>query len=431
MKTIVSRSLRVAAVGALICGSALHGQEALPWGQDPDLSIVDEGKGISTGAKVVLWPINRVADFFDMFSLQFGFGFGMHLKYHATRTLQGGVGAAAVSRIGFDQRHVGICNDSIAELAVLPFRLEYFKRQNAFGTFPEFRLPEDMPRLHTWRTKYRDRFSFGAEGTLIIFNSGWAAHPVEMPDFFLGLVGVDYMADDNPPRWTGRKRTKMSEDQFNSIKRVVIVPSRVVAETSVRMERADGLDVYYDRRVKETLFTIGGEAKDKTAAAEMNQYLKNAGFSLQRHLLEDVHRTLAVDCNWDVVDIDETMEYFDKHAVVKTHGGQAVKRLPNYAGLVEHYGADVVLDVRVWEWGIWRTKLTESATMRLDCEFKLIKHPENEVLLDTRVLSSPTDKSGLVLTEFAKNEGKLLVRETKQACEVVGASFKDRLVESK
>ena len=71
--------------------------------------------------------------------------------------------------------------------------------------------------------------------------------------------------------------------------------------------------------------------------------------------------------------------------------------------------------------------------MRLDCEVKLIAQPSNEVLFDARIVHCPMEKGGLSLLEFAK-AGKTddnLMDESRQACDVVMAKFKDMMLEQK
>jgi hypothetical protein len=133
---------------------------------------------------------------------------------------------------------------------------------------------------------------------------------------------------------------------------------------------------------------------------------------------------------WDVVDVDETVEAFHRYAAAKSYRGQHVRRLPNYAGLCRHYKADAVLDVRVWEWGIWRRRVKGVGTMRMDCEYKLLAHPENELLLDIRLVADAKEKRGMTITDFALNGGEALVRESREAADVVTAKFADALVET-
>jgi len=398
---------------------------------DRDRRIVDEGEKPGAVPHILLYPVNRVCDLLDLLSVQLGFGFGVHVNAHATRALQMGMGASAVSRLGFDRRRAGLCNDAKAELSLLPFTLEYFKRQNAFGAFHDYSTGRGMPYLYT---RHRDYWAVGAEATVAIINIGAEVHISELPDALLGFFGIDYLRDDWPHSGSGQEKNDLSPEDAGAIQRVVIVPSRIVGERSTRMERAHGLGVYYHRFAAErfwgrigTLFSAG---RDQRLGEEFNAHLMAKGFDVHRELLERAHRILVVRRRWDVVDIDETLEAFHKHAVTKSYKGQQILRLPNYPGLLRHYRADAVLDVRLWEWGIWRNRIKSVGTMRLDCEYKLITHPANHVALDIRFVADAQEKQGMTLADFSRDQGAILVRETREAADVVSAQFADALVET-
>jgi hypothetical protein len=216
------------------------------------------------------------------------------------------------------------------------------------------------------------------------------------------------------------------------IKRVVIVPSRVVADKRVRMETADGIGVYYRRQSAEKFWgPLGAGGSDAATAADFSRFLAQKQFSIHRELLERMARVTMVSCKWDTVATEPMLQAFDAHSVVKEYRGQKIRRVPNYARLAAYYGADAVLDVRVWEYGIWRLNGTDKAVMRLDCEVKLIAQPSNEVLFNARIIHCPDKKGGMSLLEFAQAGKKSdnLTDETRQACDAVMAGFKDMMLE--
>lgn len=417
-------------------GSAIGGPEAsgeMPWYQgDTDRVIRDEGDIPGIWTKIGCYPVNRVGDLLDMFSLQLGFGFGLHVNGHATRAAQVGFGGTAVSRFGFDGRQGGLCNESKAEFSLLPFSWESFRRSNAFGGFGDYSIPEDSATLYRL---HRDYAGVGAEATAAIVNVGAEAHPIEVLDFVVGLVGLDLCSDDYPGPWNGNARMAMDAEAVAKIKRVVIVPSRVVADKRVRLEAADGIGVYYSRFPAERYWGLLGaltvEGSDSQVATEFSGHLAQNQFSIHQELLERMARLAMVSCKWDVVSTVDTLKAFDAHAVVKEYRGEKVKRLPNYARLAAFYGADAILDVRIWEYGVWRKPGTDTGVMRLDCEVKLIAQPSNKVLFDARIVHCPLKKGGLSLVEFAKSGKKEdnLMDESRQACDVVTASFKDMMLE--
>ena len=404
-----------------------------PWYQeDTDRVIRDEGDIPGVWTKIACYPVNRLGDLLDIVSLQVGFGFGLHVNGHATRAMQVGFGGNAVSRFGFDGRQGGLCNESKGEFSLLPFTLESFRRTNAFGGFTDYSIPEDSATLYRL---HRDYAGVGAEATAAIVNVGAEAHPLEVFDFVFGIFGMDLSGDDYPRAWDGNARISMDETAAAKIKRVVIVPSRVVDDKRIRLESAEGMGVYYNRFPAERYWGLLGtlcvKSSDVQAATEFSNHLAQKQFSIHRELLERMARMAMVSSKWDVVSTDEMLKAFAAHAIVKEYHGEKVKRLPNYAKLAAYYGADAVLDVRVWEYGIWRQPGTDTGVMRLDCEVKLIAQPSNEVLFDARIIHCPLKKGGLSLLEFAKAGKKEdnLMDESRQACDVVTATFKDMMLE--
>jgi hypothetical protein len=397
-----------------------------------DSVIRDEGPIAGTLAHIGYYPVNRAGDFLDMLQLQLGFGFGLHVNAHATRAMQVGFGGSAVSRFGFDGRQGGLSTETKGEFSLLPFSMEGFTRHGAVGGLADYRLPEDIAVLYRVHRSYT---GLGAEATAGILNVGAEARPAQAFDFVTGLFGVDLFSDDYPRAWDGNSRPSMSDEALAKVKRVVIVPSRVVADKRIRMGAGDGVGVYYKRRVSEKywglLGSLGGSGTDRRAAAEFSSHLSKSQLSVHRELLDRMARITMTGCKWDTVATEPMLKAFDEHAVVKHYRSEHVKRLPNYAKLAAYYGADAVLDVRVWEYGVWRKNDADSGVMRLDCEVKLIAQPSNEVLFDARILHCPDNKDGLSLLEFARAGKKAdnLVDETRQACDVVMTHFKDMMLE--
>ena len=412
--------------------AALAAQQAPAWHEtDRGRRITDEGPKPGIAAHIALYPVNRVLDLFDLVSFQFGFGFGVHANVHATRALQAGGGASAVSRLGNDRRGVGICNDAKAEISILPFSAEYFKRQNAFGTFHDYTPGRDLPWLYK---KHRDYWGVGGDTTLVLVNVGLEGHLLEAPDAVLGFLGIDVLRDDWPKRSLVTRPVSLRAAAARGITRVVVVPSRVVAERSTHLERAHGLGVYYRRPAAQRFFGLLGSAavagQDRRARREFNTYLDRRNFDVHQILLDRIDEALAVRKEWGTITPKDILQTYQKHAVTKAYRGLRVRRLPNYPGLARRHGADAVLDVRVWEWGIWRFRTANVATMRLDVEYKLIAYPQNRVLLNVRLANEAKQKKGMSLVEFARDEGAALIQETRDAAEIVHAKFADFIVET-
>jgi hypothetical protein len=391
--------------------------------------ITDEGPAPSVGYKIVTYPVNRFADLMDVLSFQFGFGFGMHANVHATRLAQAGLGGAAVSRLGWDGRRFGLCNDTKSEVSLLAASAEYYKRQNAFGFFKDY---DGSQRPWLYRD-HRDYWGAGSEVTLAILNAGWEFHVKEVPDLFLGVLGIDYRHDDFPKPQRGHLKPKLDPADAKRIKKVVLCPSRVISDSMTRMATAQEVGAYFYRYPREVAAGRFGEFcgadDDREASRQFSGLLKDQQVDLYRNLLEDIERSVIVDMGWEVVDIDETLSFFEQHAGVKTHRGQKIRRLSDYRKLAEYYGADAVLDIRVWECGVWRQTLADKGVMKMDVEAKLIAFPENRVLFDARVVSQKDPDAGQPLLSFAAQDGERLAREVKEGCNVITAQIRDFLVE--
>ena len=399
--------------------------------QTGSAQINDEGPAPSLGYKIVTYPFNRLLDLMDVTSFQFGFGFGLHANYHMTRMAQAGLGSYATSRLGWDGRRLGLCNDTKAELSVLAASGEYYKRQNAFGTFKNY---DGSQRPWIYRD-HRDYWGVGAEATLFIVNAGWEFHIKEVPDLFLGIIGIDYRHDDFPKPQRGHRKPTLSSADAKQIKKIVLCPSRVVSDSMTRMATKNDVGAYFYRYPREVaagrLGEFTGVDNDREVSEQFSGMLADQNLDVYRQLLEDVERSVVVDMGWEVVDIDETLAFFENHAVVKRQRGQKILRLSDYRKLAEYYGADAVMDVRVWECGVWRQAMADKGVLKMDVQTKLISFPENKVLFDVRVVSQKDMAAGQPLLFFAAKDGERLVHEVQQGCEVISAKTKDFLVEDK
>jgi hypothetical protein len=217
--------------------------------------ILDEGRQASIGQKILLYPVNRFGDLMDVLTFQFGFGFGLHANVHATRLAQAGVGGSAVSRLGWDGRRFGLCNDTKSELSVLAASAEYYKRQNAFGFFKDY---DGTQRPWLYRD-HRDYWGVGSEATIFILNAGWEFHVKEVPDLFLGILGVDYRHDDFPKPQRGHKKPKLSTADARRVKKVVLCPSRIVSDSMTRMATHNVIGSYFYRYPREVAAGRFGE----------------------------------------------------------------------------------------------------------------------------------------------------------------------------
>lgn len=435
---LVVLGIAVCAAGVARSASGDVAEEGIPAGanwylHERESDVTDEGKPVHIAAKVAAYLPNRLGDLFDIFSLQVGVGFGAHVNVHGTRALQVGLGAATGSRIGFDRGQVGVVNESRSEFSLLPINIESFQRTTAGSNFRPYKTSEDLP----WRDKkFRDYWGIGAEVTAGIPSVRFEFHPTEIPDFLLGLFGFDFRHDDIP-RKAHVKRISLSKNRrmVDRVKRVVIVPSRVVQSRDTRMSVSEGVGVYQSRYSSE--FTAGllgtelAKGSDRRAAGDLTEHGKNVDFDMLTRLLGDTERTVAVDLEWEVVeDIEKTKGLFEnpKMRVEKRNEDMSYLRLPNYPGMAKFYGADAVLDVRLWEWGVWRQTLSDNDVVALAVQYRLIKFPENVVLFDWLVVSRDLEKQSGPLAGEGGNPAEF-VKESKEVCDVVSAKLRDLICE--
>ncbi len=429
-KTKHTRKIRNLIVTGLLTASFGYADPAPSFLTQPaSVRINDEGPEPSVGYKIAAYPLNRFLDLMDVMSFQFGFGFGLHANVHMTRMAQAGAGSYAISKLGWDGRRAGLCNDTKAELSVLAASGEYYKRQNAFGTFKNYD-GEQKPWLYR---NHRDYWGAGTEATLFIFNAGWEFHIKEIPDLFLGMIGVDYRHDDFPKPQRGHRQPTLQAAEAKKIKKVVLCPSRVVSDSMTRMATRNAVGSYFYRYPREAaagrLGEFAGLDNDRDVSEQFSGLLADQKLDIYRQLLEDVERSAIVDMGWEVVDIDETLAFFEKYAMIKKQRGQKILRLSDYRKLAEYYGADAVMDIRVWECGVWRQSMADKGVLKMDVQTKLISFPENKVLFDARVVSRKDPAAGQPLLTFAAKDGERLAHEVRQGGDVIAAKIKDFLVE--
>lgn len=170
------------------------------WKVDPQL-----------GEKVILYPVNRILDVFDLVSLNAGLGPDVQINLHATRALQLGGGGAATARAGFNyDRAVGVYRQKGWEASLLPFSWEGYSRTNvrSWGSIVDATHNANgmsEPGLPIYRDDIRDYWAFGGRVPLGLASVEADAHPNEAADLLLGFFTVDIRNDDLGPN-TGEDR---------------------------------------------------------------------------------------------------------------------------------------------------------------------------------------------------------------------------------
>ena len=397
--------------------------------EDRQSQTTDEGVGPAPWTTIALYPVNRLLDLLDIFQLDFGFGFGLHVNAHATRALQVGAGASSLSRVGLDGRQIGFYNENRSEFSLLPFSVEGYRRRPVIlGNFDGFNSATERDQLYG---NVRDYFGLGAAVTAGIVGVQVEARPTEMVDFLTGWAGIDLRNDDKPRRFTRDRIYRWNPNQRNSIKKLVLVSSRVVDSRRLGSETEKGVAVYNRRAVGEFYWGLPGRvmggSEDAEDAKKINEGIYDIGYNLHEDLLDkfaQAYRTNMVTT--EIIKIP----YKEDLCVRKIVGDEIVSRLPNYAGLCKAQDADTLLDLRILEWSLVRKSPVGGMRIRLSVECKMMRYPENDVLFDiSQQIYEVEKETNLDLPDFMAASSRETMIETRQAIDILVAKVIDRLME--
>lgn len=396
--------------------------------------VVDEGPVATLFTRVLVYPYNRLLDLVDIFHLDIGFGLGMHANVHATRILQLGAGASNLSRLGLDGRQIGNYGEQRMEISVLPLSLEYYERDANFaGTFRDFSTVDRREQLYE---SERDYFGFGGAVTVAIIGVQGEIRPSAIGDFVVGLAGFDPQGDDRPINFTRGKILRFSDIERDSIRRMVLVTSRVTKSPRVGSEKPDGEGIAaYSHRAKGDYFfgkwgQWAGRNDDAAEEKKMNEGLFSIGYDIEEDLserFEEAYRTNTT--RTEIIPVSSWIGGEDRR-VRKKVADEIVLRLPNYQGLCEAYEADVICDLRILEWSVFQSSPGSGLRVRLNVECKIIDPHKNEVMVDISEIVYDVEKAtGTNIQQFLDNSSRLVQIETQQALEILVPQFIDRLFE--
>jgi hypothetical protein len=399
--------------------------------KDRGPQVTDEGKPPSIGAKIALYPVNRIADLLDVATVNLGFGLGLHFNGHATRALQLGAGGSVMSKLGLDGRRAGMFHETRGELSALFFTMERYKRTRAFGPIPEADTSTARDRLYLDARRFT---GVGAGVSAAIVGVEVEAKPSEAVDFLLGVFGVDLKRDGYPRRIFRPHYNRFYTGRRQGIDKIVFVTSRVVSSPDLRAEAREGITVY-NNRARSSFFlgelgVLTGKDDDLQEAKDLQSDVEERGYDAVEAVALELARQFRDRASIEVVPPTALAEFRDKK-VEKRLGAERIVRLPNYKGLCKEYGADAVCDVRLLEWSLYRDTLGQGLRSRLHVECKIIHalHPQSPLLADISVIAYDRSKQGNRLLDFAKDEGRLVQFETEQAVERVVAVLSDLLLE--
>ena len=150
---------------------------------------------------LILWAPNRVFDLLDVFTFDVHVGLGAYANVHVTRALQAGGGVRGIFGVGaHDQRIVGLSTEGGAGLVALALGTETVSG-SAFGfpggiaTGADSRTGLHRPSNEIYQT-FRDYWAVGLGLTAGVAGLDFDLHPVQLVDFLLGVIFVDFAMDD-------------------------------------------------------------------------------------------------------------------------------------------------------------------------------------------------------------------------------------------
>lgn len=402
----------------------------------PDWLLKDRGRiptdeGTLPGAwqKAAFYLPNRILDILDLIQIDVGWGWGIHFNGHGTRALQLGFGLSSMNKLGVDGRQFGFFDEGRSELSLLPFSLESYSRDGlVVGNYRDFETATQREQLYN---NQRDYFGVGAAACVGIIGVQADVKPTEMVDFITGWAGLDLGNDDHPFVFTRDRIFKWNSSHRDSINRLVLVTSRVVDSRHVGSEARSGVAAYNHRADGEFfLGKIGRKlnaGEDREDELLLNEGLYDIGYDLKQELVDKFTRAYQ---NYMIdTDIIPVTGHEDQR-VLKNIGDEVVLRLPNYLGISRSNNADVLCDLRILEWSIFKNSPGQGLRLRLNVECKIIRYPENEVLVDTSNLVYDIEKeTNIQMEQFLEDSSRDVMIETGQAVDILIAQLIDKLME--
>jgi hypothetical protein len=159
------------------------------------------GRDTNFLARLVLWAPNRVFDLLDLVTFDVHLGLGVYANLHLTRALQAGAGFRGIFGVGaHDQRIVGLNTEGEAGVAALAFGTESVSGSavglpgGAAGGADKM-IGLHRPSNHIYQS-FRDYWAVGFGLTPGFVGVDFDLHPVQLADFLLGVLFIDFAKDD-------------------------------------------------------------------------------------------------------------------------------------------------------------------------------------------------------------------------------------------
>jgi hypothetical protein len=159
--------------------------------------------------RALFYFVNRIFDFFDIFTINAGIGPAAHAEVHLTNGGRFGVGGAYLASFGLSEapREWGFFGRGVGELAVGPIQggVVHYEQylasgedyDEAYGSLVEepFSLDVRAPSDQLFRKK-RDYWSVGFSLGVLMVGGQFEMHPVQFFDWMAGWVLCDPLQDD-------------------------------------------------------------------------------------------------------------------------------------------------------------------------------------------------------------------------------------------
>lgn len=160
-----------------------------------------ESKADNFNDQLLLYIPNRAMDLMDMFSLKLGFGPKIKLEGRLTRFIAAGGGIGTTANLVKEyNRQYGCDIEDGWDTSIFWFTAEDSEVAKSTRGVKKYwyqynGIPTPTEQIYDFHEGARDYWEIGGECALLL-NVHFALHPVDIADFFTGLVFIDLKGDD-------------------------------------------------------------------------------------------------------------------------------------------------------------------------------------------------------------------------------------------
>ena len=163
----------------------------------------DVGQKNTTGRviadKIIMYIPNRIVDFFDIFSLEFGSGATAKLGVRATHAFGIGAGVGPSGKVvkGFNRTY-GFALDDGWQAYFLAMGKGDLTREYTIGNLPDFWYiysGMQMPHESIFADRVKDYWALEVEAAALI-DVKFGLHPLNIADFITGIFFYDLLGND-------------------------------------------------------------------------------------------------------------------------------------------------------------------------------------------------------------------------------------------